>query len=118
MSKSIIWIVDGWRYWDATNGNSYHLTRVTHTNTGRSEMFEECTGNIRSIINKLEEKRTGSYYPTRYHSGTVEMVSYREWCRMRRSESHSPANQYHRTARGKVTNITSKLINQLRRAAS
>lgn len=116
MNRQILWIVDGWRYWDATNGNSYHLTRVTHTRTGKSEIFEECAGNMTSIINTLEEKRTGSYYPFRYHAGTIEDIKYREWCRRLKSEYSAPVNQYHRSKRGKVTNITSRIVNQLRRA--
>ncbi len=117
MSKSILWIVDGWRYWDTTNGNSYHLTRVTHTGTRKSEIFDECVGNITSVISKLEEDRTGSYYPSRYHVGTIEDIKCRQWRRMLASEYRSPVSQYHRSKRGKVTNITSKIINSLRRTS-
>lgn len=112
----IRYIIDGWTYWDKTNGNSYYLTRVTHTNTGNSVIFDECPGNIRSVINKMEERRdrTGRYtYHACTHESEFGSLSYREYNIKRNGSYYAPVNQYHRTKRGKVTNITDKLIRKL-----
>jgi len=119
MNKSILWIVDGWKYWDKTNGNSYHLTCVTHVRTRNSVIFDSCTGNVCSAINKADRKNSppadNSYQPSRYHLGTIEDISYRQWRRMLNSQSYSPVSVYKRTSHGVVTNETVNIINRLRR---
>lgn len=43
----IKFIISGYRYWDKTNGNSYHLGSITSTKSGRSiHFYKECEGNI------------------------------------------------------------------------
>lgn len=77
---SIKWIIDGWRYWDKTNGNSYYLTRVTHTGTGKSAIFEECGGNMSAIISRMECQRGGNHWAG-IHCAPFEDISRREWQR-------------------------------------
>jgi hypothetical protein len=119
-TTSILWVVDGWRYWDATNGNSYHLTRITHTGTRRSIVLDECVGNACTYINKADRGATGSrnrdeYHRGRYHHGTIEDITRKQWYHMLKSQSYAPVSQYTRKG-SKVTNVTVQLINKLRRS--
>ena len=110
----IRYIIDGWIYWDKNNGNSYYLTRVTHTNTGRSVIFDQYPGNMRSVIHDMEHKRVGSYfYDFPVHESPIEDISYRDWQRKLSSTQYAPVDVYHRSKRGKVTNITDKIIRSL-----
>ena len=115
MNKPITWIIDGYRYWDTLNGNSYYLTRITHVKTGKSEVFDECEGNLRSVLSRMQERRTGDY-DTRSHLSPIQDIKCREWRRMLNSDYYAPVNVYERKGK-KVTNITERLINQLRQAA-
>jgi len=112
MKNSILWIIDGWRYWDKTNGNSYHLTRVTHTITGKSAMFDESIGNLRSDIGHIMPS-TGNYYE-RIHTAPVADITYREWQRMLRMDYYAPVAVYEHGKKGCV-NITCKILTGLRR---
>jgi hypothetical protein len=104
MNNSITWIIDGWRYWDATNGNSYHLTRVTHTKTGKSAIFSECEGNVRSLLNECERTRSGAYVFARCHSAPIQDIKYRTWKMYLKSEYYAPVNVYKREEQIKVIN--------------
>lgn len=121
MKDSILWIIDGYRYWDKTNGNSYYLTRVTHTRTGKSLFFDECEGNMRSHINEADRARGIDPYARRIHTAPLQDIPYREWRAKLNNPYHAPVSQYsrrstgHRTNRSvKVINITTQLLNKLR----
>lgn len=102
--NKIIWIIDGWRYWDTTNGNSYHLTRLTHAGTGKSVIFDHCEGNVRHYLKN-------DY--GRIHTAPIQEIKYREWRRMLKMEYYTPAAVYVHGRNG-CENITRKVINQLR----
>ena len=112
--KSIKWIIDGYRYWDKTNGNSYHLTRVTRTSTGKSAVFDECEGNMRSYISEAEKPRHGYFDQRRVHVSPVQDISCRQWRVMRNSEYYAPVSQYERKGKHNV-NITTRIIRSLSR---
>jgi len=116
MNTSILWIVDGWRYWDKHNGNSYPLTRVTHTTTGKSAVFDECPDNMHSYIGKLKPALDPTHH-RRIHTAPIQEVSYREWQRMLQNSHTKPVQQYeHKTGKSPctVTNVTVQILNGLR----
>lgn len=121
MNSNILWIIDGWRYWDKRNGNSYPLTRVTHATTGKSAVFDECPDNMHSYINKLGTSDPAYFnktYHRRIHTAPIQEVSHREWQRMLQNSFTKPVQQYeHKTGKSPctVTNITGRVLNQLRR---
>lgn len=112
----IDYIIDGHRYWDRQNGNSYYLTRITRTSTGKSIVLNECPGNCRHYILELRDDRAkGRYYDrSRIHEAPLADMTYREWRRMLSSDYWRPADQYKRTRRGNQ-NITVALIRALSR---
>ena len=124
MSNSILWILDGWRYWDKENGNSYHLTRVTHATSGNSAVFDESPDNMHSYINKLATSDPTIFsktYHRRTHTAPIQEVSYREWQRMLQNSFTKPVQQYeHKQGKSPCTviNITGRILNKLRRKAA
>jgi hypothetical protein len=111
--NTIKWIIDGWRYWDKTNGNSYHLTRLTNVRTGKSAIFDECEGNVRSDLAKVQKPVNGSYR-NGVHISPIENIPYREWRQKLNSGYYAPRNVYERKG-GKVINNTVKIIRSLNR---
>ena len=107
--NQIKWIIDGWRYWDKTNGNSYHLTRITRTSTGKSLILDECPGNAASYLFHM-----GDNYG-KVHTAPIEDISYREW--RRKIKFNPPVHPYHIIKRRKLINITAKLIRKLSRTS-
>ena len=107
---NIKWIIDGYRYWDKTNGNSYYLTRLTNCRTGKSAIFDECEGNVRG---KLSESLNGAHCLP-LHTSPIQDIPYREWRQKLNSEYHSPVDVYERKG-GKVINNTVKIIRSLNR---
>ena len=102
---NIRWIIDGYRYWDKTNGNSYHLTRITHVRTGKSLFFDECPDNVSSYIDEN----------CMHHNSPIQDIGYREWRQKLNSSYFAPVSQYERK-NGKCINVSTKLINRLRRS--
>jgi hypothetical protein len=110
MKPRIRHIISGWRYWDKTNGNSYYLTMVMHTGTGKSALFDECPDNLRRVIGKMEHKRTGSY-DARVYEAPMGELSYREW--QRKIKHCELATVYEPKKSGGLRNVTDKRIREL-----
>ena len=108
--NKIKWIIDGYRYWDKTNGNSYYLTRLTNVRTGKSAIFDACEGNVRSYLNKSNP----GYDQRQVHLSPIQDIPCREWRQKLNSSYYAPVSVYERKG-GKVINNTVKIIRSLNR---
>ena len=112
--NKIKWIIDGYSYWDKTNGNSYPLTRITRTSTGKSAVFDECEGNMRHYINQVEKPRNGYFDQRLVHVSPIQDIPCKEWRKMLNSEYYAPVSQYERKGKHNV-NVTARIIRSLSR---
>jgi len=108
MTTKILWIIDGYTYWDKTYGNTYYLTRITHTGTGKSLFIAEGPGNSHDHILNAVKRAYG-----RIHAGTYESIGYRDFNRKLKSEYYAPVERYIRV-NGRTIDTLAKQIRQLR----